>query len=80
MYVLFPLLVHAYRLLNPSTASETIVASITTNSEVNNFGAWSLYDLMEIYEEMALSVVKEQLSHCRIKKVSDEECKSPFAC
>jgi hypothetical protein len=28
---------------------------------------------------MVLSVVKEQMNHYRIRKVSDEECKSPLA-
>jgi len=34
---------------------------------------------MEIDEEMVLSMVKEQLNHYRIKKVSDEECKNLLA-
>jgi hypothetical protein len=55
IYVLFLLLVHAYRILNPSITSETIVASTSTNYEVNNFGVGALYDLMEIDEEMPLS-------------------------
>jgi hypothetical protein len=59
MYVLFPLLIHVYRLLNLYTISETIVASTTTNYEMNNFGVWSLYDLMEIDEKMILLMVKE---------------------
>jgi len=78
-YVLFPLLVHVYRFLNLSTTNEIVVASIATNSEMNNFGVRSLYDLMEIDEKMALSMVKEQLNHYRIRKVSDEECKSLLA-
>jgi hypothetical protein len=47
MYVLFPLLVHVYKFLNSYVANETIVASKSTNYEVNNFGVGSLYDLME---------------------------------
>jgi hypothetical protein len=78
-YVLFPLLVHAYRFLNMFTTSEIVVASTMTNYEMNNFGVKSLYDLMEIDEKMVLSVVKEQMNHYRIRKVSDEECKSPLA-
>jgi hypothetical protein len=35
MYVLFPLLVHVYMFLNSSITSETIVASTSTNYEVN---------------------------------------------
>ncbi len=40
MYVLFPLLVYAYKFLNP------FVASTSTNSKMNNYGVGSLYDLM----------------------------------
>jgi hypothetical protein len=76
MYVLFPLLVHGYKFLNRFVASEIIVASTSTNSKMNNFGIGSLYDLMETNEEMALSVVKKQLSNYKIRK---EECKSPLA-
>ncbi len=46
MYVLFPLLVHAYKFLNPFVASEIVVASTSTNFEMNNYGVGSLYDLM----------------------------------
>ncbi len=35
----------------------------------------SLYNLMEIDGDMALSLVKEQLIHFRIKKVIEEHCK-----
>jgi hypothetical protein len=48
MHVLFPLLVHAYKFLNHYATSETIVASIVTNFEVNNSKVRSLYDLMDI--------------------------------
>ncbi len=34
---------------------------------------------MDTDEDMALSVVKEQLTHFRIKKVTKEECKDPLA-
>jgi hypothetical protein len=40
-----------------------------------NYEAASLYDLMEIDEEMVLSMVKEQLNHYKIRKVNDEKCK-----
>jgi hypothetical protein len=43
MYVLFPLLVHAYNFLNPF-----VVVSTSINSKMNNFGARSLYDLMKL--------------------------------
>ncbi len=61
MYVLFPLLVHVYKFLNPFTISETVVvvASILVDYEVYNFRDGSLYDLMEIDEELVLSMVKE---------------------
>ncbi len=39
MYVLFPLLVHVYKFLNLYSTSETVVASTSTDSEVNNFRA-----------------------------------------
>jgi len=48
MYVLFPLLVHAYKFLNHYATSETIAASIVINFEVNNLKIGSLYNLMEI--------------------------------
>jgi hypothetical protein len=50
MYVLFPLLVHVYKFLNPCFASETIVAFTSSNYEMNNSRAGSLYDLMETNE------------------------------
>jgi hypothetical protein len=34
----------------------------------------SLYDFMEINEDMALLVVKTQLTHFRIQKIIEEEC------
>ncbi len=43
---------------------------------MNNSRVGSLYDLMETKEEMALLVVKEQLSHYIIRKVVDEECEN----
>jgi len=46
---------------------------------VNNSRTRSLYDLMETNEEVVLSMVKEQLSHYKIRKVSDEDCKSLLA-
>jgi hypothetical protein len=46
MYVLFPSLVHAYKFLNPFVASETVVASTSTNSKMNNSRVRSFYDLM----------------------------------
>jgi hypothetical protein len=34
---------------------------------------------MDIDEDIALLVVKEQLTHFRVKKVTNDECKSPLA-
>ncbi len=34
---------------------------------------------MDKDEDMALLVVKEQLTHFRVKKVIDDECKDPLA-
>ncbi len=61
MYVLFPLLVHVYKFFNPFITSEIVVvaASILVDYEVYNFRDGSLYDLMEIDEELVLSMVKE---------------------
>jgi hypothetical protein len=61
MYVLLPLLVHVYTFLNPFTASEivAVVVSILVDYEVYNFRNGSLYDLMEIDEELVLLMVKE---------------------
>jgi hypothetical protein len=59
MYVLFPLLVHVYKFLNPYATSEIVVASTSIDFEMNNFRVGSLYDLMEIDEKMVLSMVKE---------------------
>jgi hypothetical protein len=36
------------------------------------FQTTSLYDYMDINEDMALLVVKEQLTHFRVKKVIDD--------
>jgi hypothetical protein len=47
MYVLFPLLVHAYKFLNHYATSETIATFIMINFEMNNLKIGSLYDLME---------------------------------
>lgn len=46
---------------------------------MNNFRVRSLYDLMGTNEKMVSSMVKQQLNHYRIRKVSDEECKSLLA-
>jgi len=73
--VLFPLLVYAYKILNPTNASEKKVGGSTSQSSQCSY----LYDVMDTDEDMALLVVKEQLTHFKIKKVTKEECKDPLA-
>jgi hypothetical protein len=34
---------------------------------------------MDLDEDMTLSIIKEQLTHFRAKKVTDDECKDPLA-
>ncbi len=73
-------LVCAYKVLNPTNlnptnASERNVGGSTFQSSQCS----SLYDAMDMDEDMALSVVKEQLTHFTIKKVIEEECKDPLA-
>jgi len=34
---------------------------------------------MDKDEDMVLSIIKEQLTHFKVKKVTDEECKDPLA-
>jgi hypothetical protein len=53
--VLFLLLVCAYKVLNPTNASERNVGGSTSQSSQCS----SLYDVMEMDEDMALLVVKE---------------------
>ncbi len=57
--VLFLLFVCAYKFLNPTKISEKAPHPKLLNPQV-------CYDLMEINEDMALSIVKEQLNHFRI--------------
>jgi len=70
--VLFLLLVCAYKVLNPSDTCEKTPSSFTSQ----NFQTTSLYDCMDIDEDMPLSVVKEQLTHFKVKKVIDDECRT----
>jgi hypothetical protein len=72
--ILFSLLVCAYKFLNPTNVSERVPNFASKSSQ-----STSLYDLMETNEDMALLLVKEQLTHFGIKKVIEEECKDPFA-
>ncbi len=59
--VLFPLLVWAYKFLNPTHASER-TPSFTFQSSQST----SLHDLMESNGDMVLWVMKEQLTHFKI--------------
>jgi len=72
--VLFPLLVCAYMVLNPSDTCERTFGSFTSQ----NSQTTSLYDCMDTDEDMFLSIVKEQLTHLKVK-VTDDECKDPLA-
>ncbi len=69
-YVLFPLLVHAYKNLNPIVVAKVVVPFV-----VNNEKNTSLYDFMKTNEKMVLSMVKEQFKnhYHKMKKVSDDE-------
>ncbi len=71
---MFPLLVCAYKFLNPTNVSERV-----SNFALESSQFTSLYDLMEIDEDMALSMVKEQLTHFRIKKVIEQESKDSLS-
>ncbi len=68
--MLFPLLDHAYKNLNPIVTAKIVVPFV-----VNSEKGASLYDFMEINKKMVLSMVKEQfMNHYhKIKKVSDDE-------
>jgi hypothetical protein len=72
--ILFLLLVCAYKFLNPTKISEKLLAlhPKLLNPQV-------CYDLMEINEDVALPIVKEQLTHFKIQKVIQKECQDPLA-
>ncbi len=70
--ILFMLLVCAYKFLNSTNVNEKVLNFASESSQ-----STSLYDLMETDDDMALSVVKEKLTHFRIKEVIEEECKDP---
>jgi hypothetical protein len=59
--VLSPLLVCAYKVLNPTNASEQNASGSISQCS-------SLYVVMDIDEDMALSIVKEQLTHFKIRR------------
>jgi hypothetical protein len=69
---LFPILVFAHIFFNPNYAS---VKAISFTSQKTN--TTNLYDLMEIDDEMSTRLVmKEQLNHCKVKKVTKKEGKN----
>jgi hypothetical protein len=64
-------LISTYTFLNPN------YAGVGTSSFTScNVDPKSLYDLMEINEEMASSLVKKLLNHFKFKKVIEEEAKN----
>jgi len=67
-------LVCAYKVLNPTNVNEKNASDSTSQSSQCS----SLYDVMDTDENMALLVVKEQLNHFTIKKVTKEESKDPL--
>jgi len=64
----------AHKYWNPSDVS---VGGLSFASQ--SIEPTSVYDFIETDEDMKLSMVKEQLNHFRIKKVTKEECKDPLA-
>ncbi len=60
--------------LNPSDTCERTFGSFTSQ----NSQTTSLYDCMDTDEDMFLSIVKEQLTHLKVK-VTDDECKDLLA-
>jgi len=47
-----------------------LVVSTSQNSQTIN-----LYDYKDNDEDMTLSIIKKQLTHFRVKKVTNDECK-----
>jgi hypothetical protein len=72
--MLFPLLVHVFKILNPNAASEK-----TPRCTLESTKKTSLYDIMENIKEMVLFMIKEQQAHFRIMKLNEEECKDLLA-
>jgi hypothetical protein len=66
--VLFPQLLCTYKFLNLANVSEK-----TASFALKFFQSSSLYDVMEIDEDVALSMVKKQIFCFKIKKVIEEE-------
>lgn len=60
--------------MNQTNANERVPSVASQIYQFTN-----LYDHMETNEDMALSMVKEQLNLFKITKVIKEECKDPLA-
>ncbi len=71
--VLFPQLLCTYKFLNLANVSEK-----TASFALKFFQSSSLYDVMEIDEDVALSMVKKQIFCFKIKKVIEEEWEGPL--
>ncbi len=67
---MFPILVFAHNFFNPNDAS--VKAPSFTSQKIKTT---NLYDLMEIDDEMTPLVMKEQLNHFKVKKVTKKEGK-----
>jgi len=72
---LFPFFLCAYKILNPTNANEKGLSNFASQS----FQSTSFNDVMESANDMAISMVKEQLNYFKIKKVNKEECKNLVA-
>jgi hypothetical protein len=73
--VLLPFLVRAHHFLNPN-----YVGVGTPNCFASqNIRNTSLYDTMETNKEMASLIVKKQLNHFQVKKITEEKCMYPLA-
>jgi hypothetical protein len=73
-HVMFLLFICTFTFLNLSDASEKAL----NNFSFLSFQFKSLYDFMESDEDVALLVVTEHLTHFRIKKLIEKECKYPL--
>jgi hypothetical protein len=67
---LFSLLFFAHKFLNPNDASVKAPSFTSQKTKTTN-----LYDLMEIDDEITPLVMKEQLNHFKVKKVTQKRAK-----
>jgi hypothetical protein len=73
--MLLPFLVHAHHFLNPNDVSVGTPYCFASQS----IKSTSLYDTMETNKEMTSLIVKKQLNHFQVKKVTKEKCMYPLA-